>query len=751
VNSDQQNNSLQVTLAYDRPTAARLGLSPQVIDNTLYDAFGQRQVSTTFMPLNQYHVVMEVDPRFWQSPEALKTVYVRATNGPVVPLSAIAHFTPTTAPISVNHQSQFPSVTLSFNLTPGLALSDAVTMIQELEQRMGMPGRIHGSFSGTLQAFRESLANAPLLIITALAAVYIVLGILYESLVHPVTILSTLPSAGVGACLALLLFKTDLSVIAIIGILLLIGIVKKNAILMIDFALAAERNEGRNSRDAIYHACILRFRPILMTTLAAMFGALPLAIGTGVGSEMRKPLGITIVGGLIMSQILTLYTTPIIYLYLDRLRLWVGRLRKPRRSVALAHAAQQGGALFIGALAILSLTACNFAPKYKQPDVEISTQFKELTPEQTNQLSNWTPAAPAENAPRGEWWKIFGDATLNEFESQLRTTNQTIAAAFYRAEAARAVAQQTRSGLFPLVALDPSATRSRQRLRTQANSGTLAPDSSTFTLYNLPMSASWEPDLWGRLRNAARADRLEAEATRADLENFSLSMQAELAADYFQMRALDAQKRLLDDAVKAYAESLDLARARYETGIASDQDVAQAQTLLATTRAQSTDLQVQRAQFEHAIAALLGRSASDFGIEPAKSKTALPPPPLALPSDLLQRRPDIAAAERRLMSANANIGVARAAYFPNITLNGSAGFQNTSLSELATWPNFVWSVGGSLTETIFDAGRRKGLNREARANYDEAVANYRQTALASFKEVEDSLAALRVYAAEIVV
>jgi multidrug efflux pump len=253
---------------------------------------------------------------------------LRPTNGgPVVPLSAIAKFAPRAAAISVNHQSQFPAVTLSFNLDQGVALSDAITMIEDLQRNMGMPARIHGSYSGTLQAFRESLANTPFLIITALAAVYLVLGILYESLVHPITILSTLPSAGVGACLALMLFKQDLSVIAIIGILLLIGIVKKNAIMMIDFALIAEREEGMNSRDAIFHACMLRFRPILMTTFAAMFGALPLAISHGVGSELREPLGITIVGGLIMSQILTLYTTPVVYLYLDRFRLWVAGKR----------------------------------------------------------------------------------------------------------------------------------------------------------------------------------------------------------------------------------------------------------------------------------------------------------------------------------------------------------------------------------------------------------------------------------------
>jgi multidrug efflux pump len=750
VNSDQQNNSLQVTLVYDRPTAARLGLSPQVIDNTLYDAFGQRQVSTTFMPLNQYHVVMEVDPRFWQSPEGLNSIYLHPTNGgPMVPLSAIAHYQPSTAPISVNHQSQFPSVTLSFNLQPGLALSDAVDRIQDLEQRMGMPARIHGSYSGTLQAFRESLATAPMLIITALAAVYIVLGILYESLVHPITILSTLPSAGVGACLALLLFKEDLSVIAIIGILLLIGIVKKNAIMMIDFALAAERDEGRDSKDAIYQACILRFRPILMTTLAAMFGALPLALGNGVGSEMRKPLGITIVGGLIMSQILTLYTTPVVYLYIDRIRLWVNRKLAGRRRPTLAAAARQTAGIMIALASIAFLTGCNFAPKYTKPTVETAPQFKEFTPDQTNRLSTWKPAQPSETAPRGKWWELFGDEQLNQLESQIDATNQTIAAAVARVEAARAIAQQTRAGLFPLVALDPAVSRSHQRLRTQVSTTTVAPNSTDFTQYSLPVTASWEPDLWGRIRNAARAGRLEAEATQSDLENVRLSVHAELAVDYFQIRSLDAQKQILEDAVAAYKESLDLAQARYETGIASDQDVAQAQTQLTTTRAEATDLGVQRAQLEHAIAVILGHPPANFGIQPAKYEAMTPSAPLAVPSELLQRRPDIAAAERRVMEANANIGAARAAYFPTITLSGSTGFQSTSLSDLATWPSFVWSVGGSLSETIFDAGRRKGATREAWANYNETVANYRETALTSFKEVEDSLAALRIYASEL--
>ena len=322
VDTDQQNGGLQAALTYDRPTAARMGLTPQSIDRTLYDAFGQSLASTMYTPLNQYYVVMEVAPQFWQTPQGLNDVYVTTTTGRQVPLSAIAHYAPTTGALSVSHQGQFPSVTVSFNLAPGVALSDASGEIDKMEEDMGMPATIRGMFSGTLQAFQASLATLPLLIITAVLAVYIVLGILYESLIHPITILSTIPSAGVGAVLALMAFRTDLSLIAAIGIVLLIGIVKKNAILMIDFALAAERQEGKSSRDAIYQACLLRFRPILMTTMAALLGALPLALGTGVGSELRRPLGITIVGGLIFSQMLTLYTTPVVYLYMDRLSLW---------------------------------------------------------------------------------------------------------------------------------------------------------------------------------------------------------------------------------------------------------------------------------------------------------------------------------------------------------------------------------------------------------------------------------------------
>jgi multidrug efflux pump len=321
VSSDAQNSGLEEVISYDRPTAARLGITPQSLNQSLYSAFGQSEVSIIYTQLNQYYVVLEVAPQYWQSPDGLKNIYLNTTGSGIVPLSTVSSAQASTTPLVINHTSSFPSVTVSFNLASNMSLSDATRLVSQMQERLNMPQTVRGFFAGTAAAYQTSLDSEPLLIGTALLAVYIVLGILYESLVHPLTIISTLPSASVGAMLALMLFKIDLNVISIIGIILLIGIVKKNAIMMIDFALVAEREHGKSSAEAIFEACQLRFRPILMTTMAALFGALPLAFGTGTGSELRRPLGITIVGGLIVSQMLTLYTTPVVYLFFDRVRL----------------------------------------------------------------------------------------------------------------------------------------------------------------------------------------------------------------------------------------------------------------------------------------------------------------------------------------------------------------------------------------------------------------------------------------------
>jgi multidrug efflux pump len=339
VNTDQQLNGLQAQLVIDRDSAGRLGVPVSEIDNTLNDAFGQRQVSNIYKGINQYHVVLEVQPQYLRDPETLKNIYAASNTGKLIPLSSFSHFEPAKSALTVNHQGIFPAITLSFNLAPGASLGPAVEQIEKVKAEMRMPPTVHGTFQGTAQAFQDSLSSEGLLIISALAAVYIVLGILYESYIHPITILSTLPSAGIGALLAIRLINADLSIIALIGIILLIGLVKKNAILMIDFAVQAERERGKSSVEAIYEACLLRFRPIMMTTAAALLGALPLALGTGTGAEMRRPLGITIVGGLIFSQALTLFTTPVVYLYLDRLqtRIQRHRLRSAAPTPASAH------------------------------------------------------------------------------------------------------------------------------------------------------------------------------------------------------------------------------------------------------------------------------------------------------------------------------------------------------------------------------------------------------------------------------
>jgi multidrug efflux pump len=325
------NNALKANLVIDRDTASRLGILPQGIDDTLYDAFGQRQVSTMFTQSNQYHVVLEVGSQFRQNTDSLNNIYVKSNTGAQVPLSAFTHFEPSSATLAINHEGQFPAVTLSFNLAPGVSLGGATKVIDQAEKEIGLPASIHTSFQGTAAAFRNSLSSEPWLILAAIVTVYIVLGVLYESYIHPITILSTLPSAGVGAILALLITGNDLGVVSLIGIILLIGIVKKNAIMMIDFALEAEREEKKAPEEAIYQACLLRFRPIMMTTMAALLGGLPLALGRGTGSELRHPLGITIVGGLLLSQLLTLYTTPVVYLWFDRMAQRFSRYRVGNR------------------------------------------------------------------------------------------------------------------------------------------------------------------------------------------------------------------------------------------------------------------------------------------------------------------------------------------------------------------------------------------------------------------------------------
>jgi NodT family efflux transporter outer membrane factor (OMF) lipoprotein len=400
--------------------------------------------------------------------------------------------------------------------------------------------------------------------------------------------------------------------------------------------------------------------------------------------------------------------------------------------------------LTVVSLACLVLSAgCSFAPKYAKPAVQTPAAFKELTPEQSKEIDGWKTAEPKDDLIHGQWWEMFHEPELNAFEGQVVVSNQTVAAALANFLAARAVVKQARSQYFPTVTANPSVTRSRQ------SSVSSPPTSSTFTEYSLPFDASWELDFWGRIRNTVQANSLEAQATLADLENVRLTVQAEVAVDYFQLRVLDAQKQLLDATALAYQEALKVTQAQYDAGMASGQDVAQAETQLNTTLAQATDLGIQRAQLEHAIAMLLGQPASSFSIA-INPLTADPVAiPFGVPSQLLERRPDVAAAERRVAGANAQIGVARAAYFPTITLSGSAGYQSTSVENLFSGPGLAWSIGSTLAQTLFDAGLRKAVTEQAWAIYQGTVANYRQTVLTAFQEVEDNLSSLRILSQEL--
>ena len=811
VNSDQQQAGLETDVTIDRATASRLGLTVSQIDNTLYDAFGQRSVSTIYNALNQYHVVMEVAPEYWQDPAILNQIWISTAGGTptgtatsnapsgtvtnasksglstssaasanginnsqrnaaqnaiaasgsssasagaavstgqetMVPLSAVAHFGRGHTALSVNHQSQFVATTISFNLAPGRSLSDASAAIEKAVASIHMPADIVGGFAGTAQVFEQSLNSETVLVAAALLAVYIVLGVLYESFVHPITILSTLPSAGIGAVMALMLLHTDFSLIAVIGVILLIGIVKKNAILMIDFALHVERTEGASSRDAIFQACLMRFRPITMTTAAALLGALPLALAYGNGAELRRPLGISIVGGLIVSQILTLYTTPAVYLLLDRMRL--------RRGMAPRD---ESGRMRSVVLLPLLLAACMVGPDYKRPQaVGLSASFKEAPP-------GWTVASPLDSVAKGDWWSIYHDPLLDHLERQVAVSNQNVRQFEAQYPEAQATVDVARSALFPTLNGSASVTRSLRGGGSFGSStaSTLAGTSlgttgtgvasavsgaagRANTTYTLEGTADWDLDVWGRIRRQIEANVAAAQVSAADLANATLSAQATLATDYFELRSQDALSKLLTDTVAAYADALRIVQNQYNAGVANPSDLASAQTQLDTARAQLVNVGVLRAQYEHAIAVLTGVSPADLTIEPTALTADAPTAPGVVPSVLLQRRPDIAAAERAMQEQNALIGVQVAAFYPDISLSSLYGYSGNPLSSLIRAANRVWSLGASATETLFEGGLRNSEVAVAQANYDASVATYRQTVLTAFQQVEDELSTLRI-------
>ncbi|MEN9775535.1 MAG: hypothetical protein RL322_2605 [Pseudomonadota bacterium] len=729
VDSDVQDRGRQTTLVLDREAIARLGLSVRAIDATLNNAFAQRPVGVIYNPLNQYRIVLELLPEFLQSPESLRSLQFVSSSGKLIPITDFARIENSAAPLSVAHQSGTPATTISFNLAPGVALSEASDAVRDAIARIGAPTSIRGTFQGTAGAFAQSLASQPLLILAALVTIYLVLGVLYESLIHPITILSTLPSAGVGALIALKWFNTEFSVIALIAVILLIGIVKKNAIMMIDFAIARQRRSGCSAAAAIYAAARIRLRPILMTTVAAILGAVPLALGTGDGAELRQPLGIAVVGGLLLSQLLTLYSTPVVYVLVDRLRSlalrsWQSLADPSKRADSNGHAGSAGVSLrsiaWVGliALSALFVSGCTTPPPYTRPALELPERFRET--------SLFSPAQPGQPIP-DRWWRVFDDPVLDQLQTALQTGNHTLRASEAQYRVARAALAASQASLS--LPLNASASATRSRTSTGASTTTISPELST----------QWELDLWGRVSQTVRAATAQEAASALDLSAVRLSLQATLTQTYFSMRAAEIQSGLLENAVEAYRRLLQLTEDRYRAGVVSAADVAQAQTQLKSSQAQLEDIRASRRVLEHALATLTGRTASQFQVD-AQARLPEPPGvPELLPSQLLQRRPDIAAAERRVAAANARLGVAQAAFFPSVTLSTSLGLRAPDLDELFSAPNLVWAIGPRLLQPLLDGGARRAAQDSALASLDQASAQYRQLVLSAMQEVEDSL------------
>ena len=759
LNSDQQDHGLETDLVIDRDTASRMGLTAIQIDNTLYDAFGQRTVSTIYKSLNQYHVVMVVQPRFWQEPEALKQIFVSSTGGVVtgtqstnavagtvtaakaigastvaatsansvaadtarnasinaiattghgaastgqavstgfekmVPLSAFSHYELGTTPLAVNHQGPFVAGTILVLVQPTEAPNSSISGTAS-PRSSGRPPRSTcrrpsmGASRGPRRRPTSSRsATSQVLILAAIVAIYLVLGILYESYAHPFTILSTLPSAGIGAVLGRMRFNVEFSLIALIGVFLLIGIVKKNAIMMIDFAIEAERTEGLSPRDAIFKACLLRFKadpswrqPWRPSPRRDPAG--PRAMRQR-SAEMRQPLGIAIVGGLILSQLLTLYTTPVVYLYVDQAHGWwfsrsmvrlghprprpsnpcaparmITYLKKMQSPKAHRSAGPKGSAVLLGAAVLALAAGCAVGPDFKRPVVaNVPAAFKED--------AGWKVAAPDDGGKRGPWWEAFGDPVLDKLESQVETSNQNVLAALANYEAARQIVHSDRTGYLPTVSVDGSATRSRAPSYQSAVPGSATASGRGYSmasnLYSADLQASWAPDIWGKLRRTVEADVATAQANAADLASAILSMQATLAEDYIGLRAADDKIRLLEGAVSDYSRTLRITRNKYAVGVSARSDIITAQTQLDSTRAQLVDAGVQRAQYEHALAVLVGQGS--FRVlhreDAHHPGMTLPSIPAQLASTLLERRPDIAAAERQVAAANAKRSACR--------------------------------------------------------------------------------------------
>lgn len=747
VRSTFELNRPQLRVHVDRNRANALGVSVKDISRTLQILFGGSDLSKLNLLGKQYDVIVQLERESRLTPSDLERLYIRNAAGNLIQLSNVVSYETSGGPGAVNHYNRFRSATIEgtpVGVTLGTAMDQVRTILKE-----DLPDGFRYEWAGEAQSLEESGEQIVFVMILAMLVIYMVLASQFESLVHPFTILLTVPLASFGAFGALLLFNQvdklamifpflpripsmGINLFSQIGMLLLIGLVTKNGILLVDFA-NQQMAKGKSAREAMIAAGKIRLRPILMTAAATIAGILPIAIGFGAGAESRRPLGVAAEGGMITSTFLTLFVIPVVYVLLSKLQ--------KRKSPPASSSVTAGPKAALGLILCMFLSGCTtLGPKYVRPDAAVPKQWKD---QQTADL--WKEAQPSDDIPKGEWWKYFDDDVLNGLEEQAVQYNQDLKSAMASVSRARAIARIDASEFYPSLELNPEIERSRHT-KNNFTSTVSGSKSFTSTQYTIPLDLSYEVDLWGRVRRSFEAGAAEAEASAAAYRTVLLTLTADVARNYFLLRALDKEVVVLDETIELRQHAFEVVQRRVEAGITNELDMNRAKTELAQAKADRVDVRRQRAELENALAVLCGQLPTDFRIEHKPLDLTPPQIPVAVPSELLERRPDIAEAERLVAAANARIGVAQAAFFPTLQLTGSAGLESVRASDLFEWESRVWSLGPSVSLPLFTGGRNKAELDASRADYDKTVADYRQTVLKAFGEVETGLINLRLRA-----
>lgn len=752
VRSTFEMNKPQLRVSINRNRAAVLGISVEDISKTLQILFGGSDLTKINLAGKEYDVIVQLERASRLSPQDLDKLYIRNIQGDLIQLSNVVTYETGGGPSSINHFNRFRSATIE--ATPvDIPLGTAVNRVKSILKE-DLPSGFRYEWNGEAADLVEASNQIGFVIILAIIIIYMVLASQFESLVHPLTILMTLPLAAFGAFGALYAVASfdqfaaatpalakfvpripamGINLFSQIGLILLIGIVTKNGILLVDFA-NQQMAKGKDAATAMIEAGKIRFRPILMTAMSTVAGIMPIAIGFGAGAESRRPLGVVAVGGLLTSTLLTLFVIPVVYVLLSKLG------KKNSKKSANTVKSTVGIIAVVAASAMLAGCITPQGPNYRKPKTTVPTKWKA-----SEGSEFWKKAVPADHAAKGAWWEIFEDKTLNRLEEQAITYNQDLKSAMANVDRARALARIERGDFYPTLALNPEYSRSRTT-KNSFTSSSSASTSFTSDSYTVPFDLSYELDLWGRVRRSFEAGVAEAQASAAAYQNVLLTLTADVARNYFLLRELDKEIVVLDETIKLRQYASDVVKQRADAGVSSELDFNRAKTELAKAEAEKIDVLRRRAEIENALAVLCGQVASDFIMKNVPLDVEPPQVPLAIPSHLLERRPDIAEHERLVMAANAKIGVVQAAFFPVIKFTGSGGYESISSSNLFDWESRTWSLGPSVSIPIFAGGRNKAHLEATEAEYDQTVADYRQKVLEAIAEVETSLSNLDLHA-----